>query len=222
MFRLGEKKIDKKEKKKVSLLQIGRSIIKDKNLSATDFTLYAYLKMMNSIITDSVLVISRNKLMDYVKIIDKRTLTKSIENLIKYGAIFSSGYKSGNFNIALNKELFICESDFAQLPTNLLINFLEKIDHTGFRLLYYYESFINRSSGEENMFCYPSYEEITRTLGISDPTLTKYNKILEDNKLLRITKHFIRTESTVKNDSLVLFKRYNNHYTPQRGEMHKD
>jgi hypothetical protein len=83
--------------------------------------------------------------------------------------------------------------------------------------MYYYQSYINNTKRD---WCFPSFETITRETGISENTITKYNKILAATKMVKITKH--KLECTygyeIDEDSgeeNIQFERYNNHYEIQ-------
>lgn len=196
--------------------------MRDNKISATDFVLYAYLKFQHSFDKAEILQLNRNRTMSDVDIKDRRTLDKTFMNLFYYGLFTKEPvFSGGKIKIEFNLSKLQIKSMFTQLPTDLLMYYIQKTGHVGFRLLYYYESFISRTNGKENMFCYPGYKDIVSTLGISEPTLAKYNQILVDNKLLAIRKHKVGEETTIKDGVLIKFNRYNNHYTPLRGEMRK-
>jgi hypothetical protein len=141
---------------------------------------------------------------------DNRTMKKCLNNIHKQGYINEDVdvQRKKPVQIKLNMEL-LNEKPFSQLPTTLLDQ-IQEIDYVGIRLLYYYESYINRSSG--NQFCFPSVETIVNDTGISKNTVTKYNEILKNKQMLRIVKHQLSTEYDYKDNDELIFDKYNNHY----------
>lgn len=100
---------------------------------------------------------------------------------------------------------------FVRLPSDLL-RWVKDISCLGYRLLYYYESYINRTSSGN--FCYCSFKTIQEELGLSPATLAKYNNLLKKHKLLKITKHQLKPTYSYDDFDRMEFKKYNNHYIP--------
>lgn len=206
--------------KPVSMLQIPNSIIRNGNMTALDFALYAYLKYLYYFNDkNTTMEVSHTSLMCALAITDLRTFKKAIKGLQDCGIIKNEIIIPKRGTLKLEVEVSDCTDNFTQLPTSL-IKLLPEIGHLGFRLLYYYESFINRTvQGDRRSFCFASYKQIVETLGISEPSLSKYNKMLVDSKLLRITKHHLGTDATYKGKDFIVYDKYNNHYHPVMSNM---
>jgi hypothetical protein len=147
---------------------------------------------------------------------DNRTLKKCLQNLHKQQIILEYIDKLPKQKaLELTFDPIPFESKkFTQLPANIL-NKVEHIGVIGLRLLFYYESYINRTNPPEKQFAFPAIETIAKDLHINKETVIEYNEKLKKNKLLKITKH--KLENTGEYDSLdnALFTKYNNHYHVQ-------
>jgi DNA-binding MarR family transcriptional regulator len=75
----------------------------------------------------------------------------------------------------------IRDSDWYWISRVVLEDFAPKIGVVGLALYNVYASY-----AREKGLAYPSQERIAKTLKISIPTLIKYNKVLEENGLIRI------------------------------------
>jgi DNA-binding MarR family transcriptional regulator len=75
----------------------------------------------------------------------------------------------------------IRDSDWYWISRSILEDFTPKIGVVGLALYNVYASY-----AREKGVAFPSQEKIAKTLGISIPTLIKYNKILEENGLIKI------------------------------------
>ncbi len=191
-------------------LQIPNRIIRNTelNIDEKSFAIYAFLlfkkfKVFN--INEIEVLLSDIKAV--TGIVDNRTLKKCFVTLHTQGLV-----RNKVVELPINKPIRFEMSDFSnenftQIPLKLL-KLIDSIGLIGFRLMYYYESYINRKN-VTNQFCYPSYETIQDDLKISNFSITKYNKILVNEKLLTITKH--KAEYDPFGDSGL--ERFNNHYT---------
>jgi hypothetical protein len=110
-------------------------------------------------------------------------------------------------------DLFITEK-FTQLPATIL-NKIDTIGTTGLRLLYYYESFVNRTERLERQFAFPSLLTIGKALKINKDTVIEYNRILHKNDLVSIIKHELKHDGEYNEQGKQLFIKYNNHYRVQ-------
>lgn len=189
------------------MIQVPNIIIRDgKNISSTDFVLYTYLKFQDQIgiTTENKKIVSFSQLKIVMNIKTNSTLKNSLQNLKKLNLI-----EYDEINYTLNSVLKfnmipIEKKQYTQLPFSIL-NLIPLIDYEGFRLLYYYETYINRK--KLNSKAYPSYIKIIEDLNISSKTLSKYNSILEKNKFLTIEK------SNLKKDLYSDYsEKYNNKY----------
>lgn len=179
------------------------------NIDEKSFAIYAFLlfkkfKAFNNCEID----VSLKDIKVVTGITDNRTIKKCFVNLHNQCLI-----KYEIDKLPINKPLQIImlepyKSDyFTQIPLELLKS-IDSVGLIGFRLMYYYESYINRSNISK-LFCYPSYETIQIDLGISNFSVTKYNKLLAKEKLITITKH--KAEYDPFGDSGL--EKFNNHYS---------
>jgi hypothetical protein len=102
---------------------------------------------------------------------------------------------------------------FTQLPKSLFTK-LNKIGHRGIRLLYCYESHINRNDRNKpsSKFTFVAFETITKETGIGKDAIDKYNKLLVKEKLLHIEKHKAEYTGEYTDDDRQVWTKYNNHY----------
>lgn len=192
-------------------LQVPTEIVRNIgfNIDEKSFVVYAFLlfKKFKAFNNSEINVLLKD-IKFVTGVTDNRTLKKCFSNLHNQGLI-----KYQIDKLPINKPLQIimldpCKSDyFTQLPLELLKS-IDRVGLIGFRLMYYYESYINRSDMTK-LFCYPSYETIQIDLGISNFSVTKYNKLLVKEKLVTITKH--KAEYDPFGDSGL--EKFNNHYS---------
>lgn len=83
-----------------------------------------------------------------------------------------------NIEIRFNPSPFKTKS-FTQLPKCSLINKIRQIGLIGYRLIYYYESYINRKDVISKQFCFVGQNTISSELNINKETIKKYNDIFE-------------------------------------------
>lgn len=178
--------------------------IDEKSFAVYAFLLFKKFKAFNNSEIDVLL----KDIKVVTGITDNRTIKKCFLNLHNQGLIMNKIDK-----LPINNSLQITmlkpykDDFFTQMPLNL-IKSIDSIGLIGFRLMYYYESYINRNDMAK-LFCYPSYETIQIDLGISNFSVTKYNKILVKEKLITITKH--RAEYDPFGDCGL--EKFNNHYS---------
>lgn len=149
---------------------------------------------------------------------DNRTIIKSFNGLYEKGILKSDikslprGGRKG-FTIELADCAFK-NGKFTRLPI-MLHSLVPQIRSIGLRLVYYYESYISRGDNNRN-FASPSYESICSDLGISEQSLIKYNKILEELGLVKIKRGDIKVVGYLYDDrGRPIFDRPNNRYYPQ-------
>ena len=189
------------------MIQVPDSIIRDgKNISSTDFVLYTYLKFQDEIglTQENKKVVSFSQLKLVMNIKTNATLKNSLQalknlNLIEYEEMNYTLNSILKFEITTQQK-----KQYTQLPFSIF-NLIPIVEHEGFRLLYYYETYINRK--KLNFKAYPSYNKIIEHLNISSKTLSKYNSILEKNKFLTIEKSNLK-----KDDYSQYSEKYNNKY----------
>lgn len=180
--------------------------IDEKSFAAYAFLLYKKFSALNK--NSKILQIDQNVMKNNLGINDNRTLKRCFKVLYEQGLInkeISEFPTNGYLEVEL---LFPYKEDwYTQLPLDLL-NRIKETGHHGYRLMYYYESYINRKDIMKD-FCYPSYIAIREDLKISNDTLTKYNNALKKLKLITIEKHKVQFDNPLDEDR---FTRFNNHY----------
>lgn len=178
--------------------------IDEKSFAVYAFLLFKKFKAFNN----SEIVVLLKDIKVVTGITDNRTIKKCFSNLHDQGLIMNKIDK-----LPINNPLQITmlkpykDDFFTQIPLNL-IKSIDSIGLIGFRLMYYYESYINRNDMAK-LFCYPSYETIQIDLGISNFSVTKYNNMLVKEKLITITKH--KAEYDPFGDGGL--EKFNNHYS---------
>lgn len=198
-------------KEKRIWLQIPNEIIRNTgfNIDEKSFAIYAFLLFKRfQAYNNSEIDVLLKDIKFVTGITDNRTVKKCFSILSNQGLI-RVDFDSLPINNPIHFTMLKPYKDnyFTQIPLNLLKS-LDTIGVIGFRLMYYYESFINRENVTKQ-FCYPSYETIQEDLGISNFSVTKYNKLLVKEKLITITKH--KVEYDPFGDSGL--ERFNNHYS---------
>ncbi|WP_160498558.1 hypothetical protein [Paenibacillus dendrobii] len=193
-----------------AFIQVPNYIVRDPNINPLDFCVLASLKYAHffSGSKKDLFEVDFNEVKRVIGIHDNRTLKKSLTNLYEQEYIMDEVviHRKQMSVVRLNKILFT--KPFTQLPTKLFTR-INNIGCVGFRLLYYYESFIIRAN-TINQFCYASQETIQRDTGVSVRSIIEYNKRLKNAKLLNITEHKVRSE--YDEDGMMNWNRYNNHY----------
>ena len=189
-------------------LQIPNNVIRNPNIDEKAFTIYAYLLFRQfKNFGNKVIEIEPKHIKTVARITNNRVLLKSLSQLYEQNLIneqYIALPRRNKMNITIRQAE--CKDYFTQLPVELLQR-LDEVGYVGFRLMYYYESYINRRT-VNRLYSYPSYHVIEQDLNISNPTITKYNKLLSDLQLISITKHKVEADPFGE----VPLERYNNHY----------
>ncbi len=157
--------------------------------------------------------LDHNRLKHKLYISDNRTLKRTFEVLHKNQILLEYINRlptKGKLNITFDPAA-ITSKKFTQLPVTVF-NKIEHIGVIGLRLLFYYESFINRKDAQERQYVFPAIETTSKTLGIDKETVVKYNEILRKNKLIKIEKHKLENSGEYDELDNILFTKYNNHY----------
>jgi hypothetical protein len=206
-------------------IQIPQSIVRSNKISDKEFVvltkLIQYYKSQPG--DDKSLtftIISYKKLMNYVNITDQRTFTTCLKGLYKNNYINNEIKRlprNGQLTISLSPNVIpelAEEKLFTQLESWVInMSVIEKVGHTGVRMLYYLMSWINYTQrGKDH--CYASVERMAKDIGVSEKTFIKYTGILEDVKFIKVVRHDINLENQVDkngNENLLL-DRWNNHY----------
>lgn len=174
-------------------LQVPTEIVRNIGFKIDEksFAVYAFLLHKEFKSYSNVIQVDHNALKSVLQFKDNRTLKKCFNVLYEQGLI-----ESPVESLPINNPLEIgmlhpCrEKRFTQLPVNLLRR-LNEVEYTGFRLMFYFESYINRKDIIKD-FCYPSYIAICEDLKIKNDKLSKYNNKLKKLKLISITKHEVQ------------------------------
>lgn len=205
------------ESKKKLQIQIPDEIIRNYcvDFNHYDFGVYAMLKyahFRNPNKDKDKLEVDHKIMMNKLFINDSRTLKKSLNKLYKYGFIeeeIKRLPRNGILKLEFNPSPFKTKS-FTQLPASLIYK-IEQIGLIGYRLIYYYESYINRKDVISNQFCFVGQDTISSELNINKETIKKYNDILKKSKIVTIKKHKLEFDGYDDLDNIV-FNKYNNHY----------
>lgn len=204
-----------KEKTKL-IIQIPDEIIRNTNckLNAKDFAVYTYLKFLHfRNFNNNELELEHNDFKHKLYISDNRTLKKTLLTLHKHQFILELINKlptKGKLHLTFDPVPFESKT-FTQLPATVL-NRIDNIGAIGLQLLFYYESFINRTDPIVKQYAYPSLETTSAALGLNKETILTYNEILKKNKLLKVVKHKLEFDGGYNELDKPLFIKYNNHY----------
>jgi hypothetical protein len=204
------------EEKKKLFIQIPDTVIRNTSskMDSNTFAVYTYLTFLHfRNYKDDSIKMDHNKFKHKLYITDNRTFKKALISLHKQGMILEYINKlptKGTLTITFNP-VPLDNGTFTQLPATIF-NMMEHIGTVGLRLLFYYESFINRTDSTERQFAFPAIETTAATLGINKDTVIKYNDILIKCKLLKVTKHKIEHTGEYNNLDEPIFTKYNNHY----------
>lgn len=156
--------------------------------------------------------VSNNKLKTYIGIADNKTIKKSYANLYDQGYFLEPVelLRGKPVKFSINKDKLSSKEEYTQLPI-YTIEHLDTIKHVGFRLLYYYSSYINYNHTSK-LYAYPSIETIKKHLNINKNTVHDYNEILKKAKLISIEKHKLGHNNTYDHNDRLEHIKYNNHY----------
>lgn len=205
--------------KKKLVVQIPDEIIRNKGieLDTYSFTTYVLLKFLHfRNYNKDEMEIDHNHLKHKLYISDNRTLKKvlAILHMNQFILEYINRLPSrGSLKLTFDPIPFKSKK-FTQLPITVL-NKIEHIGNVGVRLLFYYESFINRKEQLVKQFAFPGIETISSDLGLDQNTIIKYNTILKEHGLLKIDKHKLEHDFEYDDFGDLLFTKYNNHYYVQ-------
>lgn len=207
------------KKGKVYMLQISNDIIRNQNgfnFNENEFALICSLKYCffvnrcneenNEVVFDYKMLMASGG----VKHIN--TFKNYLQNLKKQNIIMNDEIKidrKGRLPLLINDGL-IKGKTFTSMPVKLMNRMIE-ITRIGFRLMFYYQSFINTRDDSNKIYAYPSIKKICDDLRLSKKTVIKYNKLLEKNKLLRVEPSKIKFEG-YDLENIPIFQKHNNHY----------
>ena len=208
-------------------IQVPTNIVRSSLFTSVDFVLIAKLIQFYYIQKEDkslTLSLDHDMLMYYLNISDKRTLKKSLKTLYEHGIIENEIVtlpKQKPITITLNDNLINNKTVFTQHEYILLNKeMIQLIGYHGIRLLYYYESYINRKTNKQ--FCFVSMETIQKDLNMSRPTIIKVNEQLCKLKFIKKEQHIVENNWYTNGEKETYqFNKYNNHYYVQREKINK-
>jgi hypothetical protein len=201
-------------------IQIPTNIIRNKEINAMEFVLLAKIIQAYYLSgKEDEFELHHKNLIYFMSIGDNNTFKKAYNNLHKQGYLLNKidqlprkGGVSVQVNPAIIPELTKGIA-FTQLSKDVLDKVvIDEIGYIGIRLIYYYQSHINKKGRD---YCFASEETIAADLGITKKTVITYNKQLKKIKMVKIESHVLKDDGsyTTKGNSEVLtFQKYNNHY----------
>lgn len=193
------------------------------------FALYCYFLIeqgtRNFLLTDIQQVLletnlsTKNTIIKYLKILHNR-------KIIKLERPYSKNKKNENDNkieqeiglhekikITCSKKISSVDTNFTAMSCDLYKNKIKTIGHVGWSILCLLTKLFNYNySDSPNSigYCNPSYEYISKILGISGNTISEGIKILDNISLIKIYSQK-KKEYTNKNDNVKYYS-YNNQY----------
>lgn len=199
-------------KSKVPFIQLPNNLIRDPKINAVDFVLLFKLKQQTFLHNSDVIHLPNDALKFSILVSDNKTIKKSYENLYNHGYLLEPAelVRRKPVKFAVNPEKLSSPDQYTQLPIYTLQR-LDKIKHVGFRLLYYYSSYINSTTASK-LYAYPAIETTKTHLGVHKDTILQYNRILEKAKLIKIEKHKLEHNHTYDVNDRIEWNKYNNHY----------
>lgn len=201
------------------MIRIPNHIVKNEKfkLDNKSFVLYAYLKFLefrSYVEQGEEFTVLHKGLMQVIGVRDNRTLKACFKSLYDNDLLSTeitdlTKNKTPITIKLINNENTDTDKYFTQLPSSLFYR-LNNIGHFGFRLMYYYESYIDRKKMNKDK-AYPSQQTIKNDLKCSYSSIDKYNKLLVAAGILKV-KSFDTTMNGYDILDNPLFHRYNNHY----------
>lgn len=196
---------------KTLFVHVPNGAVRDSNLSSIDFCVFSRLLFLRFISQSrSIVEIDVSKFKEILHISDNRTLKSSFRRLKALGYISNNVElnRRSTSSVEINIDKFDLRNNFTRLPV-LIFKYITEIGYPGVRLLFYYESYINRKDSLRR-YCYPSQETIKIETKLSNRSIIDYNKRLVKAKLLKVTQHDPLPEYDEVGE--VNWNRWNNHY----------
>lgn len=220
--------------KKMFQIQIADKIIRSTQIDCVAFVLYAKLIQLYRLkggVSDTIEI--DHAALKYFLIIKSNQKLKTAINTLYDAKLIRTKIdtlpKNQPLQIEINSFFDLKKAgktkedrfSYTQMPYILLDRrMIETLGHAGIRLLYYFESYINRT--KTFSFCFTSLETIQKEIDLSENTILKYIDILKKNKLITVKKH--KLEFTYSYDAYTnkaYFTKYNNHYMVNIENIHK-
>lgn len=198
-----------------SKIQLPNNLVRSPEVSAIEFVILLRLKYLASFRNNNnyTLEVDMSKFKLNVGINDNRTLKKYFKQLYEKGYLVDKVVLSrkGLTTVNVNGKKLNSKDEYTQLPTPLNER-VGEIGHIGIRLLYFYESYINRYLSTTKQFCFTSIHTICKETGLNRGTVQSYNEMLRKKKLLHYDKHKLETSYQYDDNDELIFTKYNNHY----------
>lgn len=196
---------------KTLFVHVPNGVVRDSNLSSIDFCVLSRLLFLRFISQSQKKVeIDVSKFKIVLHISDNRTLKSSFRRLKTMGYINNNVElnRRTTSSVEINIDKFDLRNNFTRLPASIF-KYITEIGYPGIRLLFYYESYINRKDSLRR-YCYPSQESIKAETKLSNRSIIDYNKRLAKAKLLKVTQHDPEPEYDEVGE--LNWNRWNNHY----------
>lgn len=196
---------------KTLFVHVPNGVVRDSNLSSIDFCVLSRLLFLRFISqSQNIVEIDVSKFKEILHISDNRTLKGSFRRLKALGYISNNVElnRRSTSSVEINIDKFDLRNNFTRLPV-LIFKYITEIGYPGIRLLFYYESYINRKDSLRR-YCYPSQETIKTETKLSNRSIIEYNKRLVTSKLLKMTQHDPEPEYDEVGE--LNWNRWNNHY----------
>lgn len=185
------------------------------NISPKEFVLYYYLKILYDRQKNTKIKLNHNKFMAKFNIKTNTTFKKLVSGLHENKLIMNNIDKlpkHENIIIELNEEI-LQRKPFTMIHINLY-HLYEKVECEGLRLIYYYESRVNRSKQICSQFCFAGIRTIAQETKINKNKLKGINEKLVKLKLLKMEKHEMGGIGMYNEFNQEINIKYNNHYFP--------
>lgn len=192
-------------------VHVPNKIVRDGNLLSIDFCVFSRLLfLMFTSGSNGHVSVDITKFKQVLNISDNRTLKASFNRLRKLEYICDQVElnRRSTSSVIINTGRFDLSNNFTRLPASIF-KYINEIGYPGIRLLFYYESYINRRDSLRR-YCYPSQETIKSETKLSNRSIIEYNKKLVKTRLLKVTQHDPLPEYDEVGE--VNWNRWNNHY----------
>jgi hypothetical protein len=210
-------------------IQMRTDIVRNKNINALEFVLLAKLIQAYYLSgKKDEFELQHKNLIFLLNIGDNNTFKKAYNHLFDQGHILNkiiSLPRKNGLPVKINPEIIpeLNKDTFTQVTKDVLDKcVIDEIGYVGVRLIYYYQSYINKKEKKDH--CYASEDTIADHLGISRRSVINYNNKFKENKLVKIVAHELKEtgEYVTKGNELVsVFNKYNNHYFVNEGKIEK-
>ena len=185
------------------------------HINSKEFALYYHLKILYDKQKKSKHVqFNHHKFMCWYGIKTNSTLKTMLKNLYSNNLIHNlieELPRQSNLTIEINEE-YVEKKPFTMISVNLYYQ-MEKIGHEGLRLLYYYESRINRRK-DQHQYCFSGIRSISKETKINKNKVKEINDKLSKLKMLKVVKHELTYTDTYDEFDQNIKSKFNNHYTP--------